>query len=91
MSIPAEPIARSPAAERMRRHRERRRDGLRCLIIELRETEIDALIQRGFLNDETRNDLGAIIDALYQFLDDTLDETPPPSSTPSCQSPLLRC
>ena len=29
----------SPAAERMRRHRERRRDGLRCLTIELRETE----------------------------------------------------
>ena len=81
---------RSAAAERMHRHRERRRDGLRCLMIELRETEIDALIQRGFLNDETRNDLGAIIDALYAFLDSTLDETPPPSSTPSCQSPPLR-
>ena len=27
---------------RMRRHRERRRDGLRCLNIELRGTEIDA-------------------------------------------------
>jgi hypothetical protein len=26
----------SPAAERMRRHRERQRDGLRCLLIELR-------------------------------------------------------
>ena len=66
----------SPAAERMRRHRERRRDGLRCLIIELRETEIDALIQRGLLNNETRGDPGAIIDALYAFLDDTLDARP---------------
>ena len=66
----------SPAAERMRRHRERRRDGLRCLIIELRETEIDALIQRGLLNNETRGDPSAIIDALYAFLDDTLDATP---------------
>ena len=66
----------SPAAERMRRHRERRRDGLRCLIIELRETEIDALIQRSLLNNETRNDPGAIIDALYAFLDDTLDAAP---------------
>src|SRR5271167_5025708 len=56
MTISAEPIARSPAAERMRRHRERRRDGLRCLVIELRETEIDALIRRGLLNNETRND-----------------------------------
>jgi hypothetical protein len=39
-----EPAAPSAAAERMRRHRQRRRDGLRCLIIELRETEIDVLI-----------------------------------------------
>jgi hypothetical protein len=30
----------------MRRHRERRRDGMRCLTIELRETEIDALIRK---------------------------------------------
>ena len=39
-----EPAARSAAAERMRRHRQRRRDGLRCLMIELRETEVDALL-----------------------------------------------
>jgi hypothetical protein len=66
----------SPVAERMRRHRERRREGLRCLMIELRVTEIDALIRRGLLNGETRNDPGAIIDALYAFLDDTLGATP---------------
>ena len=66
----------SPVAERMRRHRERRREGLRCLMVELRATEIDALIRRGLLNGETRNDPGAIIDALYAFLDDTLDATP---------------
>ena len=41
--------ARSPAAERMRLHRERRRRGLRCLVIELRETEVDALIRGGLL------------------------------------------
>lgn len=55
----------SPAAERMRRHRERRREGLRCLVIELRETEIDGLIRRGFITTEARNDPGAIIDGLY--------------------------
>jgi hypothetical protein len=32
----AEQLPRSAAAERMRRHRERRREGLRCLTIELR-------------------------------------------------------
>jgi hypothetical protein len=62
----------SPAAERMRRHRERRRDGLRCLNIELRETEIDALIDRGLLKSETRNDLRAVKEALYAYLDHTL-------------------
>ena len=43
-------------AERMRRHRQRRRDRLRCLTIELYETEVDALIQQGLLKAETRND-----------------------------------
>ncbi len=66
----------SSAAERMRRHRERRRDGLRCLIIELRETEIDVLIERGLLDSETRNDPSAIVHALYAFFDSTLGQTP---------------
>jgi hypothetical protein len=68
--------ARSAAAERMRRHRERRRDGLRCLTIELRETEIDALIRKGLLKSETRNDPSAVSDALYAFLDGTIGVTP---------------
>ena len=76
MTISAGPIVRSPAAERMRLHRERRRDGLRCLMIELRETEINALIRRGLINNDARNDPGAIIDALYAFLDNTLGATP---------------
>ena len=66
----------SSAAERMRRHRQRRRDGLRCLLIELRETEIDALISRGHLKKETRNDLNEVIDALYAHLDRTLGSLP---------------
>ena len=49
-------LPRSSAAERMRAHRQRRRDGLRCLTIELRETEIDALVRNGFLKGDTRND-----------------------------------
>ena len=62
----------SPAAERMRRHRERRRDGLRCLTIELRVTEIDALVRNGFLKTDARNDLRSIEIALYEFLERTL-------------------
>jgi hypothetical protein len=72
----AAPATRSAAAERMRAHRQRRRDGLRCLTIEVRETEIDALIRKGTLKADARNDPYAIRDALYAHLDRTLDETP---------------
>ena len=68
--------APSAAAERMRLHRERRGKGLRCLTIELHETEIDALIREGLLKSETRNDPSAVSDALYAFLDGTLGVTP---------------
>ena len=68
-------LARSPAAERMRLYRQRRRSGLRCLLIELRETEIDALIRRGLLKSEMRNDTAEIIDALYLHLDRALGQT----------------
>jgi hypothetical protein len=72
----APPVTGSAAAERMRLHRERRRRGLRCLIIELRETEIDALIRKGLLKPETRNNPTALNEALYAFLDGTLGAMP---------------
>jgi hypothetical protein len=59
----------------MRRHRQRRREGVRCLNVELRETEIDALIRKGFLKQETRNDLHLVLEALYAHLDHTLGAT----------------
>ncbi len=57
--------ARSLAAERMRRYRERRRERLRCLMIEIREREIDALVGLGLLKTEMRKDASAIVAALY--------------------------
>jgi hypothetical protein len=42
------------------------------LIIELRETEIDALIRRGQLAPDSRADIGAVRKALYAWLDYTL-------------------
>jgi hypothetical protein len=59
-------------SERMRRHRQRRRDGMRCLTIELRETEIEMLVRQGLLPTEMRNDPQAVSRALYRFLDCTL-------------------
>ena len=57
---------RSLAAERMRRHRQRKRNSMRCLTIELRETEIETLVRQGLLLTEMRNDPQA------RFLDYTL-------------------
>ena len=62
----------SSGAERMRRHRQRRRDRLRCLTIELRETEIDVLISKQLLRECDRDDPNEINRALYSFLDRNL-------------------
>jgi hypothetical protein len=64
--------AASSGAVRMARHRDRRRKGLRCITVELRETEVDVLIRRGQLSHDDRADPAAIRKALYAFLDDTL-------------------
>jgi hypothetical protein len=53
----------SPAAERMRRHRERKRQRLRLLHVLLRESEIDALIVSGLLQQQSRNDQSAVTEA----------------------------
>ena len=63
---------RTAAAERMRRHRQRPKDGLRCLSIEVRETEVDALVRRGFSQQELKEDSDAIMEGLYAYLDQTL-------------------
>jgi hypothetical protein len=65
-------VSPTSAAERMRRHRERRRDGLRCLWIELHKRELDALVRRGLLEPRSRHDENAIADALYAHLERTL-------------------
>jgi len=69
---PTTESARSAAAKRLRLHRERRRQGLRCLMIEVRETEIDALVRMGLLGAEMRNDAAAIVEALYALFGRTL-------------------
>jgi hypothetical protein len=65
------PIARSAAARRMRAHRQRRRDGLRCIVVQLRETEIDELVRKGLLQADARNDVYAVRNALHAHFDRT--------------------
>jgi hypothetical protein len=64
------------AAERMRRHRQRHHNGLRCFTIELHVIEIEALIGKRLLSWEMRNDRSAIINALYAFFEQTLNPEP---------------
>jgi hypothetical protein len=71
-AVPAtKPKPRSPA-ERMRLTRCRRRKGLRFLTVELRESEIDALIRRGRLAPDDRAGPAAIRKALYGLFESCL-------------------
>ena len=54
----------------MRLFRERQRDGLRCLLLEVRNEEIESLVKRGLLKDVARNDKSAIKAAIYRFFDE---------------------
>jgi hypothetical protein len=51
----------SPGALRMRRHRKRRRDGLRCVTIQLRDSEIADLIHKRLLKAEDQSNRAAIV------------------------------
>jgi len=54
---------------RSRRSRERRRDGLRCVTIEIRDEELDAFVRRGSLSDAARCDVEAIKQTIYSHFD----------------------
>ena len=56
----------------MRLHRQRRRMELRCVIIELRATEIEELIRKKLLEEVARNDPLALRHAVHEFLDQAL-------------------
>ncbi len=60
----------SPTAERMRRHRERRRKGLHYIRVELRVTQIDMLVAKGYLEQEERDDADALQRAIDLFISD---------------------
>ena len=62
----------STVARRMRLHRARKLAGLRCVTLEVRETEIAALIKKGLLRADSQNDDNAVRDAFYALLDPSL-------------------
>ena len=63
------------AAARMQRSRKRRRNGLRCYSIELRDNEVEALVDLGdlgLLSPAECANRPSIIKALHRFFDETL-------------------
>ena len=50
----------STSAARSRRHRERRRNGTRCVTVVVNQSERDALVVRGYLPEEERDNGAAI-------------------------------
>jgi hypothetical protein len=69
---PNDGAAPSAGARRMALHRERRRKGLRCVMIELLDVEINMLIRHGWLARDRRADPVALRDAFHMMLDDVL-------------------
>jgi len=59
----------SSGAQRMRRYRERHRRGLSCVKVQLRRSEVDALIACGLLEPADRQDRGVLAAALHRYLD----------------------
>ena len=61
--------ARSSAV-RMTRHRKRRRQGTRCVTVDVSQSELDALVVRGYLPEEERDNGSAIKKAIEAVLSD---------------------
>jgi len=54
----------------MTRHRERRRQGTRCVTVDVSQSELDALVVRGYLSEGERDDGVALKKAIEAVLSD---------------------
>ena len=57
----------SPSAERMRRHRERRKLGKTVISLELSGSTIETLVALGWLPESEQNDISKIVVAFRRF------------------------
>ena len=67
--MPPTSASKQAGINRMRLHRARKLAGLRCLTLEVRGSEIAALIRKGLLRPDSLHDSMAVRDALYSLLD----------------------
>jgi hypothetical protein len=64
------PSGAPSSIERSRRYRQRRRQGTRCITVDVNEGEIAALVARGYLPEEARDDPVAIKTAIEVVISD---------------------
>jgi hypothetical protein len=64
------PAESRSSAERTRRHRERRRQGTSCVMVDVNQSERDALVVRGYLAEEQRNNGDAVKKAIECVISD---------------------
>ena len=68
------PAESASSIERSRRHRARRRQGTRCVMVDVNQTERDALVVRGYLSEEDRDNGAAIKKAIEGVISDMVFE-----------------
>jgi hypothetical protein len=56
----------------MRWSRQRKRRGLKCYTIDVRDSEIETLVRDCYLQAERRGNKAAVVNALHAFLDQNL-------------------
>jgi hypothetical protein len=66
--------ANRSSAQRSQRHRERRRQGTRCVTVDVSQSERDALVVRGYLSEEDRDNGAAIKKAIEGVISDMVFE-----------------
>jgi hypothetical protein len=77
----------SSSAERTQRYRQRLRRKTRCLIVEIGDAEISALIERGYLAKESRDARGAATAAIESVISDLVFEV---EQEKACEEPARR-
>ena len=63
----------SPAAERMRRLRERRARGCRTALVEVDDDLLENLVRLGLVDPDEVSDSGALAFALYMLLEEAVE------------------
>ena len=64
------PAESASSAARTRRHRERRRQGTLCVTVDVNQSERDALVARGYLSEEDRDNGAPLKKAIEAVLSD---------------------